>query len=88
MVQNSWVQGADSSGFSLANLPYGVAEKASNDCRVCVAIGDYALDLAGCAEQGLLGGLDIPMSVWSQPTLNSFFGLGPATHRARTSVWS
>ena len=76
MTARSWVPGADDPGFSLANLPYGIAEVDADDFRVCVAIGVYALDLAACATRGLLDSLDISPAVWKQRTLNSFLGLG------------
>lgn len=50
----SLVPGADDSGVSLADLPYGVAEVGDGDFRVCVAIGGSAFDLAGSARRGLL----------------------------------
>lgn len=81
MTARSWVPGADNSGFSLANLPYGVA-KVGTDFHVCVAIGDHALDLADCAAKGLLDSVEIPRAVWSQRTLNSFLGFGASKHKA------
>ncbi|MHC2332904.1 fumarylacetoacetase [Bradyrhizobium sp. USDA 4454] len=82
MTGRSWVPGADDSGFSLANLPYGIAQVGLNDFRVCVAIGAYALDLAEIARRGVLDGLDISAGVWSQRTLNSFLTLGAKKHKA------
>jgi fumarylacetoacetase len=81
MGVKSWVSGADDTGFSLANLPYGIADVMGN-FRVCVAIGDYALDLAGGAGRGLLDDLEIPPLVWSQSSLNAFLGLGAKKHEA------
>jgi len=78
----SWVGAADNSGFSLANLPYGVAEVSAGDFHVCVAIGDYALDVAACAALRLLDSVDVAPEVWSQRTLNAFLGLGAGKHVA------
>ncbi|GLU47790.1 fumarylacetoacetase [Nocardiopsis ansamitocini] len=46
-MTNSWVPGADASGFGADNLPYGVFSRAGAPPRVGVRIGDYVLDLAG-----------------------------------------
>jgi fumarylacetoacetase len=78
----SWIPSANESGFSLANLPYGVAELDVEDCHLCVAVGDYALDLAACARRGLLDGLDVSPVVWRQENLNGFLALGSEKHRA------
>jgi fumarylacetoacetase len=68
-----WVQGADDPGtdFPVQNLPFGVyRKKGTTDVwRGCVAIGDYALDLAAAdAETG--------------PTLNVLAAAGRDTWRA------
>ena len=81
MNDSSWVPGADGSGFSLANLPYGVAKHAGAH-SVCVAIGDFALDLAACAERGLLDELDIPRAVWSANSLNPLLTQTPEAQAA------
>ncbi|GKQ51851.1 fumarylacetoacetase [Bradyrhizobium sp. Ce-3] len=82
MTAGSWVPDADGSGFSLANLPYGVAELATNEFHVCVAIGNHALDLAAAAAKGLFDTLDIPLTVWRQAALNAFLGLSAEKRRA------
>jgi fumarylacetoacetase len=61
----------DGSDFTLANLPYGVA-----DGRAYVAVGDHAVDLQQAAAGGLLG--EVEPSVFDGP-LNRFLALGPAT---------
>jgi len=76
----SWVPGSAVGGFTLASLPYGVGAPAGGTDRVVVAIGDYALDLAGCAEAGLLAAA--PAEVWSSPNLNRFLETGRPTQRA------
>src|SRR4051794_11396233 len=81
MGVKSWVSGADDTNFSLANLPYGIADVMGN-FRICVATGDYALDLAGGAGRGLLDDFEIPPLVWSQSSLNAFFGPGAKKHEA------
>lgn len=73
---SSWVEIPEGSGFTLANLPYGVA----ND-RAWVAIGDSAVDLAGLANDGLLDGTGAPAQCFAKPALNEFLAAGP-------DVWS
>jgi fumarylacetoacetase len=75
----SWVPGAEGSGFGLENLPFGAVARAGEPPRPAVRIGDRALVLAPLAEAGLLG--ELPPGVFGGPVLNSFLALGPA-------VWS
>jgi fumarylacetoacetase len=82
MTGRSWVPGADDSGFSLANLPYGIAKVGVEEFHACVAIGDYAFDLADAAKHALFDGVEVSRSVWSQRTLNEFLALGAEKHQA------
>jgi fumarylacetoacetase len=66
----------------LTSLPYGVGAPKGASPRVVVAIGDYALDLAVCAEAGLLGPDAPAAGVWRSDSLNGFLGAGPDIHRA------
>jgi fumarylacetoacetase len=51
----SFVEGADSSGFSLQNLPYGVFEAAHlPKAHIGVAIGNYVVDLTLLEQKGFL----------------------------------
>lgn len=55
----SWVEVSSDSHFPIQNLPFGTGfhmEDDSDDPRIveCVRIGDFALDLAVLAEEGLL----------------------------------
>ena len=75
-----WVPGSAMGGFTIASLPYGVGAPAGGTDRVVVAIGDYALDLASCAEAGLLTAA--PSDAWSSPNLNRFLETGRTTQRA------
>jgi fumarylacetoacetase len=54
----SWVHSANRPGtdFPIQNLPYGIFRRraSSEPPHVCVAIGDFALDVTACAEEGLL----------------------------------
>ncbi|MEJ5978107.1 fumarylacetoacetase [Novosphingobium sp. PS1R-30] len=54
-ARKSWVESANGhSDFPVQNLPYGVFAPAGEAPRIGVAIGDQILDLAACAERGLL----------------------------------
>jgi fumarylacetoacetase len=72
----SWVAGAEGSGFGLENLPFGAVARSGEPPRPAVRIGDQALLLAPLAEARLLG--ELPPSVFDGPVLNPFLALGPA----------
>jgi fumarylacetoacetase len=54
----SWVQSANEPGcdFPVQNLPFGVFERRDHAGvkSVCVAIGDYILDIGACVREGLI----------------------------------
>lgn len=51
----SWVESANGhADFPIQNLPFGVFSPPGGAPRIGVAIGDMILDLAACAEHGLL----------------------------------
>jgi fumarylacetoacetase len=77
----SWVGGAEpGSDFPLQNLPLGIFSTDDAQRRPGVAIGDFILDLAAAADDGLLD------EEWSddlhQPVLNAWLARGPDDHRA------
>src|SRR5688572_12550930 len=77
MAYQSWVDGADGSGFGLENLPYGAVARDADPAapaRPAVRIGEHALILQPLAEAGLLG--DLPPGVLAGPVLNPFLALG------------
>ncbi|HZL29306.1 MAG TPA: fumarylacetoacetase [Acidobacteriaceae bacterium] len=78
--KKSWIESAN--GFGLNHLPYG-AFRASGSTHLCVRIGDFILDLAACAADGLCDSLpsEVRKSL-TQPTLNSLLALGPQTWQA------
>jgi fumarylacetoacetase len=49
MSTATWVDGAAGSPYDVDNLPYGVFSHGDESPRVCVRIGDHALDLAPAA---------------------------------------
>jgi fumarylacetoacetase len=79
----SWVEGANEPhGFGLSHLPYG-AFCVNGSARLCVRIGEWLLDLAACADDGVSESLPIEIrSALSQPTLNVLLALGPRSWQA------
>ena len=77
----SWVTSANDpdTGFPIQNLPLGVFADAGGS-RIGTAIGDSVLDLAACAEAGLLDG---PAgAACREPDLNALMALGSPDWRA------
>jgi fumarylacetoacetase len=79
----SWVESSNrpDNDFPLQNLPFGICRRRGNSepPRVCVAIGDFALDVAGAREDGLLGGLAAPAAQACEfSSLNKLMALGQA----------
>jgi fumarylacetoacetase len=77
----SWVDSANATGtdFPIQNLPFGVfSRKGANEIpRICIAIGDYVLDLAACAHSGLLDPLgEATVEACAEMQLNRLMSLG------------
>jgi fumarylacetoacetase len=79
----SWVEGANElHGFGLNHLPYG-AFRANGSTRLCARIGDWLLDLAACANDGVSEPLPPELrKALAQPVLNTFLALGPPSWQA------
>ncbi|KAF6785573.1 fumarylacetoacetase [Colletotrichum sojae] len=82
----SWVPIPPRSHFSLHNLPFGVISSNENQQhRLAVAVGDHVLDLDAFTSGGGFRSIsslqEQNLSVFSQPTLNSFAELGRPVHR-------
>jgi fumarylacetoacetase len=78
--RQSWVESAQGHAqFPVQNLPYGLFSPADATPRIGVAIGDLILDLAACAERGLLpaGAAD----ACQQAQLNAVMALPIAARR-------
>ncbi len=78
----SWIDSANRSGtgFPIQNLPFGVCRRrgSSEPPRVCVAIGDFALDVSTCAKKGLLqGSSEQAAAACASAALNRLLALGP-----------
>jgi fumarylacetoacetase len=79
----SWVESANRADcdFPVQNLPFGVFERRGilEQPRIGVAIGDQVLDLARCAELGLLEELPADIrAACAEPALNALCALGAA----------
>jgi fumarylacetoacetase len=75
---SSWVDSANVSDhpFPLNNLPCGAYARGAVDPRLCMAVGDFVLDVAALEERGLLslqGGPLLQGPVW-----NDVMDAGPA----------
>lgn len=83
----SWLESAnhDATPFPLQNIPFGVFRRAGSaeTFRGGVALGDQVIDLAALSRAGVLSGLAADAArACSQPTLNTFFAMGPGAWRA------
>ena len=82
----SWVSSANTpeTDFPIQNLPFGVAHTTANSpARVCVAIGDQALDLQALTAHALLQGLAQEAAhACEGGRLNGLMALGAAHHGA------
>ena len=50
----SWVKVAEDSEFPIQNIPFGVAEMGEDSQTLVTRIGDFAIDVIGLAEEGIL----------------------------------
>ncbi len=71
----TWIDIPQDSDFSIHNIPFGIA---SHGGRPFVAsrIGDDVINLKEIARTGFFSGLVDDVSVFDQPVLNPFIGLG------------
>lgn len=79
----SWIESANTpeTDFPLQNLPFGVfSRRGTNESpRIGVAIGDKVLDLAACAQGGLLDQIDpATVAACDETQLNRLMSLGRA----------
>ncbi|MCC5915165.1 MAG: fumarylacetoacetase [Balneolaceae bacterium] len=75
------------SDFSIYNLPFGIFSAPGKGKRAGIAIGEYVVDLADAADEGLFEELDIDHEVFESDVLNEMIALGkPVTNRIRTIV--
>lgn len=86
---NPWLDIPADSDFSIHNLPFGIFSlpEAGKGKRVGMAIGDYVVDLADAADEGLFEELNFDYDVLREDYLNNFIALGkPVTREIRSSV--
>jgi fumarylacetoacetase len=77
----SWVDSANQHGtdFPIQNLPFGIFRRrgSADTQRMCVAVGDYALDVAACDREGLFRECSPSLSEACRSTsLNRLMALG------------
>jgi fumarylacetoacetase len=82
----SWVESANdpATDFPIQNLPFGVFKRRGPDSspRIGVAIGDEILDIAACADAGLIGERFVDaVDACRAPKLNRLMALGRAVAR-------
>ncbi len=86
----SWVESANRPGadFPIQNLPLGVFRPSESEgSRIGVAIGEMILDLAGCAELGLLDEMPDVARACTAPALNALMALpAPARRGLRRTL--
>lgn len=73
MAKTSWLNIADSSDFSIHNIPFGICCYQHHPHRACSAIGDFIIDLYEAADAGLI---KVPAEVLTSSVLNEFIALG------------
>jgi len=84
----SWLESANvaASDFPIQNLPFGVfrGRDARTEARVCVAIGDRILDVAGMRTEGLFAeeSVSLAANACASDSLNSLMTLGAGPRRA------
>ena len=82
----SWIKSANNpeSHFPVQNIPFGIASlgTGNRDRRCVTAIGEFVVDLAQLEASGLISaGTPHAKSIFNQPNLNEFMGLGQNTWR-------
>jgi len=86
---NSWLDIPPDSDFSIHNLPFGIFSAKGKGKRAGIAIGEYVVDLADAADEGLFEELQFDFGVLSSEYLNDFISLGKqVTGKARSIVQS
>jgi fumarylacetoacetase len=82
-----WLDIPHDSDFSIHNLPYGIFSSKRRGKRVGIAIGEYVVDLADAANEGLFEELQFDFGVLSSEYLNDFISLGKqVTGKVRSIV--
>lgn len=86
-LRKSWVESANGHAqFPIQNLPFGVFSPKEEATRIGVAIGDFILDLAACADKALLP-TESSHSCGAQ-TLNALMAIAPADRVALRRIIS
>ncbi len=77
----SWVQIPEHSDFPIQNIPFGIFKNHEKGPGVCIAIGEFILDLKAVSEFGYFDKIQFDKKVFDQSTLNSFIDLGKTITR-------
>lgn len=72
----SWAPVPPGSDFPIQNLPFGIFKTKNRTPAAGVAIGEQILDLVYLQQHGYFDSLAIPVNLFNQSSLNSFFALG------------
>lgn len=86
---NSWLNIPPDSDFSIHNLPFGIFSAKGKGKRAGMAIGEFVVDLADAADEGLFEEMEpeIDHEVFESDVLNDLIALGkPVTGMIRTTV--
>jgi fumarylacetoacetase len=75
----SWVDVPENSDFPIQNLPFGIFKTRHLSNTAGIAIGDSVVNLAYLQHNGFLDGLELPIGIFTHPTLNNFLALGRKT---------
>jgi fumarylacetoacetase len=83
----SWISSAESSDFSIYNLPFGIFSTEKKTARAGIAIGDQIVDLCHLTREGLFADLRFDSWVVERDNLNHFIALGkPITRKVRLRI--
>ena len=77
----SWISIAEDNDFSIYNIPFGIIKNDHLSARVASRIGDYAIDLLGLFESGLIQISDFDVSDFDSETLNRMMKKGKISVR-------
>ncbi|WP_258098986.1 fumarylacetoacetase [Marinoscillum pacificum] len=72
----SWIHVKADSDFPIQNLPFGVFKKGDDSPKVASIIGDQVINLHVLLQEGFFEGIELPLDVFDQNSLNPFITTG------------
>lgn len=73
----SWIEIPKDSDFSLQNLPYCIfSDDKTSTKKIGMGIGEYIIDLDKVQKLNFFKGIDLPLNIFINPSLNAYIGLG------------